>query len=520
MKRGAKVMQMLFMLVATLLVSCGQSDELSLTPDAGTDANALDMTFLSPDASDAAPRKADASDTEQIQDVGDESEPDLCCDEEPTLRVETLEPFQGELMNPERGFYEPVSLMEQTNFDYVRQAGQTVIFSYVRLDEFRDRSLPQAFLGNLEASLDRVRAADLKLILRFSYNFGPYPNSEPDAPLTRVLEHIEQVRPVLEDHRDVIMVVQAGFIGAWGEWHTSTNDLTTPQNRETILRALLDAVPLERMVQIRYPSAKVDVFGDAPLMGAQAFSGMPAARVGHHNDCFLSSANDVGTYGRGDASMAEELAYLEEETKFVPMGGETCAVNPPRSACASTLAEMQRLHFSYINLAYHGDVVDGWRAGGCFDEIRDRLGYRLAVTEVAHSECVRPGGQLSVRLDIENRGYAAPFNSRPVRLVLRNGDTTIAASVDGADLRGFGPGSHSVEAMLGVPEDISDGDWELALWLPDAAESLETNPAYAIRLANEDVWDGSVGYNVLGTQCVSSQAPGSLGPGSPDFVEL
>jgi hypothetical protein len=42
------------------------------------------------------------------------------------------------------------------------------------------------------------------------------------------------------------------------------------------------------------------------------------------------------------------------------------------------------------------------------------------------------------------------------------------------------------------------GVYDLFLSLPDAAASLAATPAYAIRLANTGVWEGSSGYNKLG----------------------
>ena len=63
-----------------------------------------------------------------------------------------------------------------------------------------------------------MRAAGFKCILRFAYTkvqqaTPPYN----DAPLSRVLMHIEQLRPVVQANEDVVLVLQAGFIGTWGE---------------------------------------------------------------------------------------------------------------------------------------------------------------------------------------------------------------------------------------------------------------------------------------------------------------
>ena len=229
----------------------------------------------------------------------------------------------------------------------MREGGYTLAFSYIRLDDYRSRDLDQRLLQDLNGGLDEVRRTGLKVVIRFAYNFGPYPDSEPDSSKAQILRHIEQVAPVLEAHSDVIAAVQAGFIGAWGEWHTSTNGLLdNPQDKFDILEALLAVVPEDRFVQLRYPRYKQEGYG-GPMTAAEALSGTVQARVGHHNDCFLASDTDLGTY---PSDRIDELkAFVAAETAFVPMGGETCLSNPPRSECDTALAEMELLHFTYIN---------------------------------------------------------------------------------------------------------------------------------------------------------------------------
>ena len=62
---------------------------------------------------------------------------------------------------------------------------------------------------------------------------------------------------------------------------------------------------------LRYPALKQSIFGTTtPLTAAQAYDGSPMARTGHHNDCFLSSANDVGTYNRGGRPFFNEAAAV------------------------------------------------------------------------------------------------------------------------------------------------------------------------------------------------------------------
>jgi hypothetical protein len=258
--------------------------------------------------------------------------------------VVTFEPSDEVIRNPERGFYRFAVITEETDLSWIDSSRYSLLYSYVRLDDYRDSPIGDALLERLREGLDLAREAGFKLVLRFAYNDGPYPDSEPDAPLSRVLEHIGQVGPILRDDEDVIALVQAGFVGAWGEWHTSTNGLLDdPADRRTILEALLDELPASRCTQIRYPLYKQEMYGDA-LTAETALDGSYAARVGHHNDCFLASDTDMGTYPDDEVELWTE--YVAADTFWVPMGGETCAVFPPRSECASALYEMERLHYT------------------------------------------------------------------------------------------------------------------------------------------------------------------------------
>jgi len=69
------------------------------------------------------------------------------------------------------------------------------------------------------------------------------------------------------------------------------------------------------------------------------------------------------------------------------------------------------------------------------------------------------------------------------------------------------------------PRGISKSDAKLALWLPDGYESLQNNPLYAVRFANENIWDESTGYNILGTITISKTTTGIYESGE-DFSTI
>lgn len=407
----------------------------------------------------------------------------------------TYEPATGEIVNPERGLYTSIDLTTETDLTWVRDEGFTLAHAYVRLDDYRNTTIPQSFLDDVKRGLDAARAAGIKVIFRASYNFGI---GEDDAPMSRVLEHIGQFQPIWEEHADVIVVVQAGFIGAWGEWHSSTNGLDTPAAKAQIRDALLAAVPDSRMIQFRY-LPDIETWSPTPLSSSNAYDGSDTSRTAHHNDCFLATDDDAGTYWPGD--IGDHKDYLAAASEHFVVGGETCqvgfAANQARRACSVATAELARFHWSYLNSEWHQPTLQIWKDQGCFDEIGAGLGYRYRLVSSSLPAQIVAGSTLTGSIDIANGGYATVFNERPVYLVL-DGPERVELELD-TDPRGWSAGStETVSLNAPVPASLAPGDYTMALWLPDASETIRNRPDYAIRFANENVWNATGGYNVLG----------------------
>ena len=343
-----------------------------------------------------------------------------------------------------------------------------------------------------------ARTAGMTAILRFAYSDNA---AGDDAPPAQVLRHIAQLKPLLHNNAYVISVVQAGFVGAWGEWYYTQHfgnagqiSATDQSNRDAVVKALLDALPDTRMLQLRTPAMKRAIYGPTALPADAAYSGTGPARVGHHNDCFLASADDLGTY----IDPANERPYLAAEATHLPMGGETCAVNPPRSECPTALAELEQFHWSYLNASYQPDVLASWRAGGCMNEIERRLGYRFALTDGTFDSTAAPGGTLGVRISLRNDGFAAPYNARLVQLVLRSNDGTLYRLPITGDPRRWLPGTTTtIQQDVTLPADLPSGEYRLGFALPDATPALAERPEYAVQPANTGLWDAEGGYNDL-----------------------
>ena len=421
--------------------------------------------------------------------------------------------------NPERGFYrhtESFTPLSEITLRNYRKDNISLIIRVIYLKEFRNSPISADVLKQINDDLSTVRRAGLKAILRFAYSNS---SDEPDAPLSTIIQHLDQLKPCFEKNKDVITVLQAGFIGAWGEWYYTTNDLNTKAARKAVLDKILEVLPKDRFVQVRAPGYKHDYIGNKkPLLAVDAFGDKAIARIGHHNDCFMAGIDDYGTY----LDVIADKKYLNEEGVYVPLGGETC---PPSGVdpadCSKAQSEMRNLRWSYLNQDYYRGVNDNWIVQGCMDDIIRDLGYRLALQKGEYSEKHAAGSELVANLSVKNLGYAPPFNSRGVELVLK--------SIDGADVyvaklnedpRTWQPYKLSkLTVKAALPKEIAAGDYKLYLFLPDSDVKLHDRPDYAIRLANKNCWDEATGYNDLGvTIKVDSSLDLPLSTSSTKFI--
>jgi hypothetical protein len=301
----------------------------------------------------------------------------------------TYTPSAAVIANPERGFYhhtethyfadgsghQPLDVARLRSFRTDEQVTQILRVFYLEKFAGTD-TIDRHYLAMINADFAAIRSAGVKAIVRFAYAQPEgWPPTTPygDAPPARVIKHIRQLRPVLRANADVIAVVQAGFIGLWGEGyytdHFSDPDdpsIVTEQNwadRRAVTLALLEALPKDRMIQLRTPQMKQRIFSvptgvEGAITDDQAYDRSAISRTGHHNDCFLASPDDFGTYLSDPIELDKE--YLAAETRYLPQGGETCNVNPPRSEWPSAQSELARFHFSYLNADYNRDVLATW----------------------------------------------------------------------------------------------------------------------------------------------------------------
>lgn len=403
------------------------------------------------------------------------------------------------ISNPERGFMHSWSADSEGNpIDVVRlenlkNENVTLILRLYYLDAFKDSDLSVTQLDLIKTDFERLREAGIKCVLRFAYNSN---QDHTDAPLSIIERHLDQLKPLFTDNADVISFVQAGFIGSWGEWFFTTNNLNSLANQKAVVDKLLEVLPKEIKIQLRTPLYKQTIFDTSnPIDASIGYGTTDIARVGFHNDCFLASANDIGTY----QDIIAEKNYISQEALFVPTGGETCPpVGISSASCIKADVEMSLLKWTYLNLDYYGPVLNVWRNDDCFEDFQKELGYRILLKSSSLEKEIAVNGNLELNAIFDNIGFAPVYSTKNTFLIFKtlDGVTTYKKELQ-FDIRKVIPAvnfdlNESV-SLSGIPA----GQYQLFLKIEDTFESLSDRPEYSIQLANDNTWDATEGINDL-----------------------
>ena len=180
------------------------------------------------------------------------------------------------LYNPERGFRLEVALdVTEKNYvwapeefpditSYLEEQSElyasdsvSLVQTYFYLTGAVGKELAGEDFQTMGVFFDKLRALGKKAVLRFAYETQFLGRAATGPTLEDIIRHTEQLKPFLEENKDVIQVVQAGMIGAWGEWHSSFHGLEkSDDTKRTVLQHICRMTPEGRAIQIRVPEYK------------------------------------------------------------------------------------------------------------------------------------------------------------------------------------------------------------------------------------------------------------------------
>ena len=414
-----------------------------------------------------------------------------------TAQTVIYQPSNTVISNPEKGFYHYTStgssggynLLNQTTVaGYRTSENITVIQRQFFLKDFiTGIPITSTYLSNMQTDFNRIRNAGAKVIVRFTYTSNSATIYQPTK--AQILAHIAQLAPIVNANKDVIVAIQAGFIGKYGEWYYTESSefgdgnytiLTATQwaSRKSVMDAMINSFDAYIPLQLRYIYAKQKMYGTTYV-----------GRVGFYNDSFLGTYGDSGTFvvssSQSQPSTAD-VTYWQNNTVNNPISGETNMTNGARTDCSNATLEMNKFNWSLINKDYYPTVITNWQTNGCFTTMQKSIGYdfRLNNSNITN-------GILTINMG--NYGWANLFRDRKAYLVCKNIVTNINYSfVIDNNIKNCNTTNYTIPsnlASLGLPV----GSYKLYLNLPDP---FIANKLYSIQTSNLNTWT-TEGFNDL-----------------------
>ncbi|OWV25279.1 hypothetical protein B7988_11225 [Fibrobacter sp. UWB1] len=321
------------------------------------------------------------------------------------------------------------------------------------------QDLTEDALNVLQQTFDNIRSFGGHVIVRICYD--PWYNGRSNVTPEHkwVMRHVEQLAPVLSKNTDVIVALEMGMHGAYGEMHSDTS-ITYDRVAEAVNLMLRNTPPeLKILTRTGNYSAKVlgfDNWGVDFHIDGEKFAEIAKAkgdtmyRVGMFNDGYLGTQYDYGTWGadcKTSICREEGVAWLEKYGINTPYGGEALTtaggyevINTPEFLAY----EGFRTHTSYLNIQWNNNLIDGWKKSHFegkdfeydgskidsltgFKYVNDHLGYRFVLRESWMSDTVGFDHVLHAKFRVQNVGFGNLTWKAPVKLA-------VLEDLEGSDL--------------------------------------------------------------------------------------
>lgn len=381
--------------------------------------------------------------------------------------------------------------------------------------EGTDYDLDETFFAALRGTFENCRNNGSTIALRFRYDENGKTNPEPKT-FDQVLHHIKQIKDsgLLEEYKDILMFVESGFVGAWGEQHSGK--YTSLEYKAQLLHAMLDCVPAPIPVTVRTPDIFAKYVGITRAeLANYVCKNVDESRVGLYDDGYMGSNSDLGTY----ANREIETTWLGKQTLTSYFGGEFSgnidfAKQYDTYKPENCLPEMYKTHLSYINgnifqlykdytfdknldvedfdnSAYYGQNV--WRF------IRDHLGYRFVLKNSKISKVVEQGDTLDLSFTLVNNGFANPIKQQKCEVLLEKDGDFVSCDVDVDPTKWYSGETVAENLKIKLPAFLQEGKWNVYFKSSIGNNGLSQFAMRSIRFANEDTWNEILGANYLGS---------------------
>lgn len=330
----------------------------------------------------------------------------------------------------------------------------------LRLDigQFREKEIDRDTLLFTEMILKRFQNAKKDIILRICYDTNGNGLASEPSTLMRVMEHMNQLGPVVSTYAKSILVSQGIFIGSWGEMHSSKfmhpkqiQKLTETWRQATsgMIRIALRKPAFTRMMYA--PEEKTDVYG-------------------LYNDAMLADDTDMGTFGNASREesvwtdawcMEDELHYMHKQMTQVPLGGEVLSSQVERNISSEVISYLRKMQVSYLNSIYDPRFLDMWKeikvedGESLYDYVGNHLGYRLEVKRMVWKK-------RQLMFVVVNTGFAPLYDRCKARIIAKGTDGDVAYMDIGMDFGNMLPDEQR-DVVMDFSCLVKDSAYELYL---------------------------------------------------------
>ena len=320
---------------------------------------------------------------------------------------------QDKLINPARGLYTQITYKEAERLEDIKNQGFSLVLVTMDLKKYIEKEIPEEKLKQLEALLEEAREQRMMILFRAAY-WQSEKLAEPELSITR--RHIEQIAQVMNEYKDVVLVVQTGLVGLWGEWHGSKyleDDEALRTQAMRVVEWWLENLDASIHLNLRRP-----LF----IQTAEEL-GLDSSRIGMHNDALLATHSDMGTY----IDREEDLKWCEEHLNGKVNGGEMPYISEytePEHA----IKELEQLSLTYLNAHYNVEVLEDWankKLGeqNAYEYIEQHLGYRYYVKNIGTNKRIFDTTEtLNITVSLGNSGFSTIQNRFTLYMVIDDGE--------------------------------------------------------------------------------------------------
>ncbi len=280
--------------------------------------------------------------------------------------------------------------------------------------------------------------------------------------------------------------VDIGSVGLWGEWHEYCHPELMPRREEltAIYNLYYESFPNTPLVALVDDKEGIQY---AAQKGRSAWRG----------DCWGNYLPDGKGWNHHKNSYWPADQLIPDAWKIGPVALESCGTMKGWYAENNAITQIVNDAISWhATLAHNKSDFIPEKFKSEIERLVMKLGFRLVLRKINCEKNVESGSKNIISLDWENLGIAPPYRDHRIAMRLRDSEDIIHAFyISDKSIRGWLPGTKSIEIEYQIPEELASETYTMELGLV-----FHNSPDRIVPIANEGKTDD--GWYVVGDMII------------------